>query len=100
MYATRFSFVASQTGWTGGVNDDKQQWPFWTHPRLATLDYVDPWYPYNSMTAFPGESAWLERIAIERRDRIDGIVFFANDQHGAPVPRTVIESFARRFFGG
>ncbi|HEX9705052.1 MAG TPA: hypothetical protein VGA20_07385 [Gemmatimonadales bacterium] len=70
-------------------------------PRvLATLDYVDPWYTYNSMTAFPGESARLEELAIGARDRIDGIVFFANDQHGAPVPRKVIEAFAKRFFGG
>src|SRR5206468_10567288 len=70
-------------------------------PRiLATLDYVDPWYTYNSMTAFPSESARLEDIALASRDRIDGIVFFANDQNGAPVPRKVIEWFAERFYGG
>lgn len=69
-------------------------------PRiLATLDYVDPWYSYNSMTSFTLESASLERIAIEERGRIDGIVFFANDRNGAPVPRKIIESFAQRFFG-
>ena len=70
-------------------------------PRvLATLDYVDPWYTYNSMSAYPVESARLEVIAIGFRDRIDGIVFFANDRNGAPVPRNVIESFANRFYGG
>jgi len=70
-------------------------------PRiLATLDYVDPWYSYNSMTAFPNKSARLEDIALASRDRIDGIVFFANDRYGAPVPRRVIESFAERFYGG
>jgi len=69
-------------------------------PRvLATLDYVDPWYSYNSMTVFPAESARLEEIAIEYRDRLDGIVFFANDEVGALVPRRLIESFAERFFG-
>ena len=70
-------------------------------PRiLATLDYVDPWYSYNSMAAFRIESLRLEGIALASRDRIDGIVFFANDRNGAPVPRRVIESFAKRFYGG
>jgi hypothetical protein len=66
---------------------------------LATLDYVDPWYTYNSMSAFPEESARLERIAVDYRDRIDGLVFFANDDAGALVPRARIEAFAARFFG-
>jgi hypothetical protein len=70
-------------------------------PRLrSSTDYVDPWYSYNSMTAFPNKSARLEDIALASRDRIDGIVFFANDRYGAPVPRKVIESFAERFYGG
>jgi len=61
-------------------------------PRiLATLDYADPWYSYNSMTAFPSQSARLENI---------GIAFFANDRNGAPVSRKVIEWFAERFYGG
>jgi hypothetical protein len=67
---------------------------------LATLDYVDPWYFYNSMTEFPAESMRLEQIAIAYRDQVDGIVFFANDHEGVPVPRHLIESFARRFFDG
>jgi hypothetical protein len=68
-------------------------------PRvLATLDYVDPWYTYNSMTAFPGESARLEQIAIANRMRIDGVVFFANDELGNPVPRVLIDAFASRFY--
>ena len=66
---------------------------------LATLDYVDPWYTYDSMTEFPDESARLEQVAIENRDQIDGIVFFANDEFGVPVPREIVESFANRFFG-
>ena len=65
---------------------------------LATLDYVDPWYLYDSMTDYPVESARLEEIAIRYRDRIDGIVFFANDEVGALVPRELIGSFAERFF--
>jgi hypothetical protein len=37
-------------------------------PRvLATLDYVDPWYAYNSMTEYAAESARLEQIAIAFR---------------------------------
>ena len=70
-------------------------------PRiLATLDYVDPWYTYNSMTAFPSESARLEQIAIAYRGQIDGIVFFANDQDGRLVPGRLINAFAERYFGG
>jgi hypothetical protein len=69
-------------------------------PRvLATLDYVDPWYTYNSMTDYPDESASLEEIAIRFRYKVDGIMFFANDEVGGLVPRKLIESFATRFFG-
>lgn len=69
-------------------------------PRvLATLDYVDPWYTYNSMTAFPVESATLENIAVDYRYQIDGIMFFANDETGALVPRSLVDAFALRFFG-
>ena len=31
--------------------------------------------------------------------RIDGLVFFANDDDGSLVPRDRIERFAARFFG-
>ena len=69
-------------------------------PRiLATLDYVDPWYSYASMRDFALESARLEQIAVRYRDRIDGLVLFANDDKGAPVPRRLIEAFAARFYG-
>ncbi|MEO7713594.1 MAG: hypothetical protein ABIV10_11815 [Gemmatimonadaceae bacterium] len=51
------------------------------------------------MTEYPVESARLEQIAIKYRDRISGIVFFANDDDGTLVPRQSIESFAKRFFG-
>jgi hypothetical protein len=69
-------------------------------PRvLATLDYVDPWYTYNSMTDFPVESAKLEDIAIHYRYQIDGVMFFANDEKGAFVPRHLVDAFATRFFG-
>jgi hypothetical protein len=70
-----------------------------SRPRiLATLDYVDPWYTYNSMTDYRDCSAWLERVAIEYRYEIDGIMFFANDEMGKLVPRKLVESFATRFF--
>ena len=65
---------------------------------LATLDYVDPWYVYKSMTAFPERSRRLEEIAVTYRHYIDGIVFFANDGMGELVPRERIESFAQRYF--
>ena len=68
-------------------------------PRImATLDYVDPWYTYNSMTDYPEESARLEAIAIEHRDDVDGVMFFANDEVGGLVPRALVESFAARFY--
>ena len=69
-------------------------------PRiLATLDYVDPWYTYASMRDFPDESRRLEDIAVKYRDRVDGLVLFANDHAGAPVPRRLIDAFAARFYG-
>jgi hypothetical protein len=68
-------------------------------PRiLATLDYVDPWYTYNSMTDFPEESSRLEAIAVEHRFEVDGVMFFANDEVGGLVPVRLIDSFAARFF--
>ena len=68
-------------------------------PRvLATLDYVDPWYTYNSMTAYPDESAELEQIAIDNRYDIDGLMFFANDEVGGLVPSKLVDAFAARFF--
>jgi hypothetical protein len=65
---------------------------------LLTLDYVDPWYDYDSKDAFPQCSADLEGAAIGHRYRMDGVVFFANDEHGKPVPKERIESFAQRFY--
>lgn len=82
------------------VDDLRSKLRLIDRPRvLATLDYVDPWYTYNSMTAYPAESARLEQVAITYRSQIDGIVLFANDEVGALVPRALIESFATRFFG-
>ena len=65
---------------------------------LATLDYVDPWYSYNSKDDYPVCSSRLEGTAIQYRDRIDGIMLFANDETGALVPASFIDSFAARFF--
>lgn len=67
-------------------------------PVFASLDYVDPWYSYDSMVSYPAESYQLEVAAINKRDQIDGIFLFANDERGQSVPRAVIESFAQRFF--
>ena len=68
-------------------------------PRiLATLYYDDPWSTYNSMTNYAGCSAQLEITAIDFRYEIDGVMFFANDETGALVPRQAVESFAARFF--
>jgi hypothetical protein len=65
---------------------------------IATLDYVDPWYTYESLTAYPVASAQLEQTAIDNRNQISGIVFFANDHLGGFVPQALIDSFASRFF--
>lgn len=69
-------------------------------PRiLATLDYVDPWYNYNSMNDYAGCSTQLEQTAIDFRFDIDGLMFFANDQSGKLIPKKLIDSFAERFYG-
>ena len=66
---------------------------------LATLDYVDPWYSYSSMSDHRTCSEKLEKVAIDRRYDIDGVMFFANDRDGKLVPRAIVDSFASRFFG-
>jgi len=82
------------------VDDLKSKLRIPNRPKvLATLDYVDPWYSYNSMKDYPVESAKLEDIAVDYRYQIDGIMFFANDETGALVPRTLVDVFALRFFG-
>ena len=39
-----------------------------------------------------------EAIAVANRKRVDGIIFFANDEVGNFVPRANIESFANAYF--
>jgi hypothetical protein len=69
-------------------------------PKIpATLDYVDPWYEYNSMIYFTACSKGLEDYAVVYRERIDGVMFFANDETGKLVPKVIVDQFARRFFG-
>jgi hypothetical protein len=65
---------------------------------LGTLDYVDPWYTYNSMVEFPEESRRLEAIAIEYREALSGLFLFANDETGGLVPAGLLRDFARRYF--
>jgi hypothetical protein len=81
------------------LDDLKSKLRIKSGPRIvATLDYVDPWYTYNSMTDYPACSARLEQTAIDYRSEIDGIMFFANDERGALVPSNLVASFAARFF--
>ena len=81
------------------VDNLRSKLRFKGRPRvLATLDYVDPWYPYRSMTDYAGCSAQLEITAVDHRYDIDGVMFFANDADGALVPRKIVEAFAARFF--
>lgn len=64
---------------------------------LATLDYVDPWYDYNSKDEFPEESQYLETVAIENFARIDGVVLFGNDELGNFIPQEFFVDFAEEF---
>jgi hypothetical protein len=65
---------------------------------LASLDYVDPWYSYRSMSKYSDCSERLEGLAVEYRTAVDGIWFLANDADGAFVPQSTVNNFARRFF--
>jgi hypothetical protein len=46
----------------------------------------------------PRERSATEPIAVQYRDRIDGLLFSANDDVEALVPRARIEAFAARLF--
>jgi hypothetical protein len=50
------------------------------------------------MTDYAGCSSQLEQTAIDHRYQIDGIMFFANDEKGAVVPKKLVDAFASRFF--
>jgi hypothetical protein len=64
---------------------------------LATLDYVDPWYDYDSQDDFPQESAQLEQVAIDNYYLIDGLVMFGNDELGNLIPQDTITAFTSKF---
>ncbi len=64
---------------------------------LATLDYVDPWYTYNSKDIYAYESVQLEDTAIHYFDRMDGLVMFANDEQGNLIPAEIIEDFSHDY---
>ncbi len=64
---------------------------------LATLDYVDPWYDYNSRDKFPEESRRLEEIALEKYDQIDGLVMFGNDEEGNFIAANLVTDFSKGF---
>ncbi len=66
---------------------------------LATLDYVDPWYDYDSMIDYPEESEHLEVVAIDNFHSIAGVVMFANDELGNFIPAEQVTDFAARFWG-
>jgi hypothetical protein len=68
-------------------------------PVLATLDYVDPWYEYNSATAFPAESERLEEIALLHRNEIAGVFLFGHDERGDLIPARLWEDFSDQFWG-
>ena len=68
-------------------------------PVLATLDYADPWYSYNSATAFPEESELLEVIALEHRREIEGVFLFGHDEQGELIAEPLWRDFADRFWG-
>ena len=66
---------------------------------LATLDYADPWYFYNSATAFPDESERLEEIALQHRSEIAGFFLFGHDEKGDLIPSRLWRDFSDRFWG-
>lgn len=97
LIASGFCVMTEDKPYTDNLNSKLQ---IQNGPKiLATLDYVDPWYTYNSMFDYPACSAQLEQTAIAYRNQIDGIMFFANDERGALIPKQIIDSFAARFFG-
>jgi D-xylose transport system substrate-binding protein len=52
------------------------------------------------MTDYKDCSRDLEQTAIDYRERINGLMFFANDEVGQFIPESLVKSFAERFFDG
>ena len=52
------------------------------------------------MTDYKDCSRDMKQALIDYRARIDGIMFFANNETGALIPESLIASFAARFFVG
>jgi hypothetical protein len=65
---------------------------------LASLDYVDPWYSYRSITQYAECSQRLEGDAVKYRNRINGLWFLANDSNGDFIPADVVQRFAKLYF--
>lgn len=59
----------------------------------ATLDYVDPYYTYNSWRQYPRCSAELERVAAARWETLEGVFTFGHDERGQLIPATLLRRF-------
>jgi hypothetical protein len=65
------------------------------HPRVtATLDYVEPYYTYNSWRQFPACSSTLKEIAAARWDALEGVFTFGHDERGNFIPERLLDRFA------
>lgn len=59
----------------------------------ATLDYVDPYYTYNSWKQYSHCSASLEDIAISHWGQLEGVFTFGNDERGRFISKNVLARF-------
>lgn len=62
-------------------------------PVTATLDYVDPYYTYNSWRQYPRCAEDREDVAIARWDDLEGVFTFGHDERGALIPSSLLARF-------
>lgn len=62
----------------------------------ATLDYVDPYYTYNSWRQFPHCAEALASIAAQHFDRLEGVFTFGHDERGQLIPAPLLHRFTEQ----
>lgn len=59
----------------------------------ATLDYVDPYYTYNSWRQYPRCAEEREDVAVAHWNNLEGVFTFGHDERGQLIPAHLLGRF-------